>query len=358
MKNFRILTVALLFVASNLAIGSNVPKSKEFNKEFNVNENTKLVVKNKFGQVNIQNWDKSSIQINVVVKVDSRNESKATALLDAINVSLTKEDDKVLAITTFDDEFSRANRRLFQSSNNEISIDYTIKMPKYVDTKIENKFGDIFINELDSHLEVALKYGNIVVNKLTRGDAESLNEIQVSYGNASVVDANWAKFEVKYGKLIVENLVAGVVLSRYSKIDIENVSSLVLESKYDKYEVESVKNLVGESGYTVFSISELKNKFQLSAKYGDVKIQSVGKNFDEIVFEAAYTGFKAGIPESSSYKIDAFVSYGNVDLGDRKTRLNRIEKNTSVKLLGVVGTSSSPKSKVTLRMKYGNADLD
>jgi hypothetical protein len=357
MKSIRFFPVVLLLLTASSVLAKVVPQTKEYSSEFQVANNAKLLVENKFGQVNIQNWDKNAISIYVQVKVDNSNAARAKALLDAINVELSQDGDVVKAITAFNEEFSRANRKLFQMSSDELSIDYTIKMPRNVDAQIENKFGDIYINELNSHLAVELKYGNIKIDRLTRGDVEPLNTINVSYGNASIVEANWVKTELKYGKLDVQKLVAGVVISRYSKLSFANVSSLVFDSKYDKYEIGQINNLVGESGYTVFNIDKLNKKFNLRAKYGDVKIASVDANFENINFIAAYTGLKTSIPAGTSYLLNANVSYGKIDIGSAPSRLNRIEGNTSVELSGVVGESANPKAKVTIDMKYGNATL-
>ncbi|HDP75642.1 MAG TPA: hypothetical protein ENN49_07215 [Bacteroidales bacterium] len=357
MKSIRLFPVFLLLLTANSTLAKVVPQTKEYGREFQVTTNTKLVVGNKFGQINIQNWEKRIISIYVQVKVDNSNATRAKALLDAINVELSQDGDVIKAITKFNDKFSRANRKLFQMSSDELSIDYTIKMPKNVDVQIENKFGDIYINELSGHLALELKYGNIKIDRLTRGDVEPLNAINVSYGNASIVEANWVKTELKYGKLDVQKLVAGVVLSRYSKLSFASVSSLVLDSKYDKYEIGQINNMVGESGYTVFNIDKLNKKFNVRAKYGDVKIASVDANFENVNFNAAYTGLKASIPGGTPYLLNANVSYGKIDIGFAPSRLNRIERNTSVELSGVVGESVNPKAKVTIDMKYGNATL-
>lgn len=357
MKSISFFPIVMLTLIATTAQAKVAQLTKIYSRDFQVNDNARLLVENKFGQVNIQNWDKNSISIYVQVKVDNSNATRAKSLFDAISVELTQEGDVVKAITTFSDEFSRANRKLFQVSSDELSIDYTIKLPKSIDVQVENKFGDIYIDELNGHVEVELKYGNIKVGKLTRGDIEPMNTVNVSYGNASIVEANWIKAELKYGKLDIQKLTAGVLLSRYSKINLSDASSLVLDSKYDKYEIGQINNLVGESGYTVFNIDKLNKKFSLDAKYGDVKIVSVSPNFESITFDGAYTGFRTGIPSGTSYLLNANVSYGKVDLGNVPSKLNRIEGNTSLELSGVVGEWANPKAKVSINMKYGNATL-
>ncbi len=358
MKILKITAVSLLlFTITTTAIAGKVPQTKEYSKEFSITPNTKLRVDNRFGQVNIQNWNNPSISIYVLVKVDNGNAERTQELLKSIEVTLTQEDDLISAITKIDEDYIHKPRRLFQSTYNEISIDYTIKMPAYVDVSVINRFGDIFINELNGHLEVELKYGNLRINQLRRGDKEPLCHINLSYGNATIDEANWLKIDLRYGKIEVDELTASVILSRYSKIAIARSSSLVINSKYDKFELGEVNNITGESGYTTFIIDVLNKKFSLDAKYGDVKIANVSKNFEKIYFNGSYAGLTAGIPQDASYLLNARVSYGKVNLGDQPNKINRIESNTSIELNGAVGKNDNPRSRVNLNMRYGNAVL-
>lgn len=351
-------TLALLFMVSTCTFAAKGKVNKVFDKEFSVNAATKLYVQNKYGQINVENWDKNSISIHVDVRVDNSSDDKAKTMLDAIDVEFSETDNLVSAITRFNEDIMKSNKRLFSSiSTDDLSIDYLIKMPKNVDIELNHRYGDIFIDELTGKVAVELKYGNIKVNKFERGDAEPLNTMVIGYGNASIGEANWLKVEIRYGKLKIDKARAAVVLSKYSKISIDNISSLVVDSKYDTYNIGSTANLVGEAGYTVFSIDELTKKFNLTAKYGDVKISNVADNFESITFNAAYTGLKAGISPKAVYSIDAVVSYGSIKYDAPIAKVNRIEGNTSTEMDGVIGGSENAKSKVYIRMKYGNASF-
>jgi len=242
-------------------------------------------------------------------------------------------------------------------SNEEMSIDYMIKMPKHIEVDLNNRYGDIFINELSGKVLVDLRYGNIRINKLERGDAESLNSLSIAYGGATIGDVNWLKAEIKYGSLKIDKARAVVLMTKHSKVSIEKVNSVVVDSKYDGYSLGSVANIVGESGYTNFNITDLSKKFNLTSKYGDVKIVSVADNFESIVFNGAYTGLKAGISSKVSFKIDAVVSYGNIKFDAPTAKINRIEENTSTELNGLIGSSESTDSKVYVRSKYGSVTL-
>ncbi|MGE0078269.1 MAG: hypothetical protein AB7S48_10455 [Bacteroidales bacterium] len=358
MRAFRVISATLAFLLMvSCAFAAKGKLNKVYDREFNVNATTKLFIQNKYGQVNVENWDKNTISIHVEVKVDNASDDKAKIMLDAIDIEFSESNNVVSAITKFNEDLMRSHKRLFSSiSNDEMSIDYNIKMPKGNEVELNNKYGDIFINELSGKVLVNLKYGNIRVNKLDRGDADGLNTLVIGYGNATIGDVNWLKVEIKYGNITIDKARALVLLSKYSKVSVDNINSIVVDSKYDSYHLGTVANIVGESGYTSYSIKNLEKKFKLTTKYGGVKIGSVANDFDSIVFNGAYTGLKAGISSSASYKIDAEVAYGNLKFESSKAKVNRIEGNTNVEVNGVVGAESAS-SKVYIRSKYGSVSL-
>lgn len=357
----------LFFLAATLVLLLSTPfiskadseYNKVFDKEFAVKKSTSLYLKNKYGQINVENWDKNSISIHVEVTVENSNESKAKIMLDAINIVFSEDDDIVSAVTQFDEDIMNNNRRLFSSlSDQELSIDYKVLMPKYVGIDIVHKYGDIYMAEFTNKVRVELKYGNIKIQKLLRGDEDEINTLVLSYGAAEIGELGWAKIDVRYSNdIVIDKARALVVCSRYSGFKIGSVNSIVIDSKYDNFSIGPVANIVGESGYTSYDIEKLFSKFNLTTKYGDVKIKEVDDNFDNLTFNGSYTDFKAGIGSKASYNIDAKASYSSIKYYAQVTRVNRIEGNTSTEINGVVGEKTNPKAQVYIRTKYGNVNL-
>lgn len=360
MKAFLRISVTLFLLLSSLSgYSASLELSKQYDREFKVSPASKLYVENKYGQISIENWDKNAIAIHVDVKVENANAERAKSMLDAINVEFSETENLVSAITRFNEDIRKSSPRLFSSfSNAELSINYKIFMPKNIEVELLNKYGNIFVNELNARITVDLMYGNFKANKLGLGDSQPLSSITVGYGDVAISEANWLKVEMKYSNLNIEAAQAMVVLSKYSKVYLGRVNSLVLESKYDRYEVGSVMNLEGESGYTDFDISNLGKKFNLTTRYGNVKIIDVSDSFQSIRFEGAYTGLKAGINPNVSYRIDAEAAYGSINFSADKSSVNRIEDNTTIQVSGLVGTNSRTNAEVYIRMKYGNANLN
>src|SRR6056297_1780314 len=158
MKAHKFKSVLILFfiqiIIVTAAYSATDEFSKDLHKEFNADQNTLLFIENKFGDVNINNWDENKVVIDVTITVDHRNEDKAKELLEYIQVDITQEENTIKAITTIDKKFS---------------IDYDIKIPKNIHLDLENKYGNVFINEIYGHALVDVKYGNLKINKIIRG---------------------------------------------------------------------------------------------------------------------------------------------------------------------------------------------
>lgn len=359
MKRLLLLSATLVLLFAPYISKADGEYNKVFDKEFSTNANTSLYLKNKYGQINVENWDKNSISIHVEVTVENSNASKAKTMLDAIDIVFSEDGDIVSAITQFDEDIMNSNRRLFSSlSDQELNIDYKVLMPKNVGIDIVHKYGDIYMAEFTNKVRVELKYGNIKIQKLLRGDDDDINTLILSYGSASIGEVGWARFDVRYSNdIVIDKARAMVVCSRYSGFKIGSVNSIVIDSKYDNFSIGSVANVVGESGYTSYDVEKLFSKFNLTTKYGDVKISKVDDNFESIKFNGSYTGFKAGIDSKVSYNIDAKASYSSIKYYAPVAKVNRIEGNTSTEINGTVGEKSNPQADVYIRTKYGNVNL-
>ena len=358
MKSKKLLSVLLLtsLVVSTLGVVGQERVAKTYQKEFTLSNSSNVYLENRFGQMNIENWDKNSISIVIEIKVDYPEGSKADRLIKAINIEINQTGDNISAITQIDEDFMKSWNRIFSSDSKDFSIDWEVKVPKQTNIELVNKYGDIFINELTGKCKIDLKYGNLKANKISRENIDPLSSLTISYGNASIDEVNWFKADIKYAKLNITKAKAIVVVSKYSKVVIDQVSSVVSESKYDTYSIGTTANFVGEGGYTTYRFEELTKKFDLVVKYGDVRIDRVPATFESIKFNGGYTSINAGIDPTASYNLNADVSYGNLKFNSQG-RFNRFESNNGVEVDGLVGKDENTKSKVNIVVRYGSARL-
>lgn len=333
--------------------------SKNKHKEYDVNEQTVLVLSNKYGDVDITNWQQDKVSIDVTITVDHRREEKAKELLEDILVEINKQNNTIEAVTEFDKNFSRSGGLFnFGDDSKEFRIDYNVKIPRYMNLELENKYGDVFINEITGHADIAVKYGNLKANKILRDNSKPLSHVNLAYSNGSIGEVNWLKLTLKYtpNNCKIEKAKALIAVTKYSKLNVEQASSIVCESKYDNYRLGSLSNIVCEAKYTDFRVDQVTKKIDLVSEYGDFSVSNIPKGFEKIKVDNKYGKVDVGIDENASYQLKGEANYADIDFPSSGS-VSRIQKNTEMKVSGLVGKDENTESEVNITTKYGNVDL-
>jgi hypothetical protein len=351
--------VLLLFLIQILVISVAVSAPDEFSKnlhkEFNADQNTLLFIENKFGNVDINNWDKNQVVIDVTITVDHRNQDKAKELLEYIHVDISQEGNTIKAITTIDSKFSKWNFT-FSDSKKEFSIDYDIKIPKNIKLDLQNKYGNVFINEIYGHARVDVKYGNLKINKIIRSNKKPFSEVSLGYSRGTIDECEWLNVTLKYSKLEIEKSKALIAVTKYSQLNVGRASSIVCESKYDDYKIGIVNNFVGTAGYTELEFKEVSLLLDVDNRYGGISVDFIPKGFEKINIDNEYGGIKLGIDANASYQIKGYAKYANIDYPETGS-VSRMKESNSLFVEGTVGEDEKTKSEVYIQTKYGNVKL-
>jgi len=352
-KRFNILLIGVLLGLIPVLTSAQDQVTKEYHEEYATADYSKLILENKYGNVDIQNWDSPKIKIDVIVKVKHSNEEKAQKMLDRINVKFSTEGKSVKAETVFEDRFKS------NSGNNEFDINYAVQIPKSLDLELRNKYGHAFLDELSGHAQIDIKYGKLTVNKLSRGQVKPLNTVSLAYASGSSIgECSWLKANIKYSSLDIEKAKAFVGYTSYMKLSIDEASSVVIEGKYDGYRFGKLSNLVVNCSYSNIEVDELSKKLEADTKYGSCKIEYLPPTFESVNIEGGYTGFKIGLDEKASYELDAETSYGRISFHENGGKLSRIQESNKTAVYGRVGTDENPSASVRVRTKYGGVKLD
>jgi hypothetical protein len=346
--------VQILVITTAFAGGEEF--SKNLHKEYNADANTLLLIQNKFGNIDINNWDKNQVSIDVTITIDHHNEAKAKELIDYIDVKFNQTGNTIEAITEIDDKFSKWSSFSF-GDNKEFSIDYKINIPKDIKIDLSNKYGSVFINEISGHSKISVKYGNLKINKLSRENKKPLNEIYLGYSNGKIDECKWLNLTLKYSKLEIEECKALIAITKYSKLYVDRASSIVCESKYDEYRIGNIANFVTTSAYTDFDFDEISKKIEFDNRYGNISVDYVPKDFESINIENEYGDIDIAIDVNASYNLIGKAKYADIDFPE-EGRVNRIKESSSLSVDGLVGTNKETKSKVNIATKYGSVDLD
>jgi len=91
----------LLFLFSFTATSkrSGTEKSKEVKETHVITSKHKILIDNRFGEVNITSWEKNEISIDVQIRVKDGNERRAQELIDRIKIDIVITDNKIAVKT-------------------------------------------------------------------------------------------------------------------------------------------------------------------------------------------------------------------------------------------------------------------
>ena len=349
----------MIIAAQVTAVYGGQEVTKKYEELYPLTGTASVQIENRYGSIDIRNWEREEVSVEVVITVTHSNRETAERQLSNINVIFSHQNNTIKAVTEIDQRAGRLGSRLFSSGDEgqSIKIDYLVYAPKESDLNITNRYGDIFINEATGHTLLDLRYGNLQANRIIRDNTRPLSEINLAYSTkATVSNADWLKINMRYSDLVVEQCRALVVSSSYSKLKVDNASSIVAESRYGEFSMGNISNLVAEGAYTHFLVNRISNTLDIESRYGNVRVDNMPANFSKLSFVGSYANLRVGIDPDASYIIESTANYGNVNIPS-EGRVNRIVRSTQSTLSGIVGNEEAPSSTVDISTRYGNVDL-
>jgi len=356
MKKFIYKLVVILLLAPSLSFGANdtdtrQEKSKTIKKEFAVLKNATLSIRNKYGNISITTWDKNRVEITVVIKVKGNNLSAVEKKLRTINVDFNASSDWVSAKTIFE----KSSWSLWGNSNREsYQIDYTVKMPKSNNIKLNNDYGSIMIDDIDGTADINCDYGKIIIDKLNH----KTNNILLDYCSRSTI--NYMKsgtINVNYSKLTVDKSNRVKINSDYSNIHIGDANTVTYNADYGSITVEGVHNISGNSDYTNIRLGTISKNLNLEADYGSIKIKELAIGFDKAKISSEYVGITIGTKTNNNFNFKIDLQYSGFSFDKSNVELFKsIEKSSKKYYEGTYGRGKS-NSTLTIKSQYGGVRL-
>ncbi len=345
MKTFKlsITLLALLILPLAQSYAAVEEYGKTINKEFNVNKDATLDVSNKYGKVHITTWDKNVVKIDVKITVDVKTKEEADKLLNKINVVFNASSSKVEATTKMDTKNNKSTKKL--------SIDYTISMPASNDLDVTNKFGDVYINELDGKCNVDISYGSFNAGNLRH--VENNIDLQFSQGNIQYIER--ANMDLQYSEIEIEKSPKINFDSQFSEIELSKVGKLDVDSQYDTYIIKGVGELNMDSQFSTVKLGRLTSKLSLDIGYGAFKLGGVDKSFESINIDNQFGDIAIEFREGANFNFEADISMGDFNFPDGATITKKKKSYTSAEYTGSVGGGSS--AKVIIESQYGGVRL-
>jgi hypothetical protein len=298
-------------------------KVKNYTKTYSANADDILSIENRYGNVTVNTWNRNEFKVDVQIKVSAGSDDAASKILDNVNVSDSKNGSMVSFRTNIED-VKKSWYSVFQSGESKkMEINYTVYMPAKNELVIDDRYGSIFLPDLDGKVTINSSYGSFKAKALT-----NQSTIRVKYGNASIESLGNCAMQLSYGELTIGSVDALIADVSYSPIKIGKLhTSAAINLRYggglqigdlDR----TVKNLDITSSYSNVDIGlsgDENADFAIVTHYGDFNygghaVTITGKDADD--GEKGYhstKSYKGYIGKGNSGKTIAINSnYGNV----------------------------------------------
>jgi hypothetical protein len=315
--------LALLLPVLTVAFATAADKEhkREITKEFSVSSSPGLKIMNKYGNIRVIEGKENSITFKIEIIGKGNTEQLAKEYAETVSIDFSQNGNIVTAETKL---------KSINCNNCGRSINYTVIAPKSVSVDLENKYGNIYLEDVKTSAKIELQYGNLQANSLAE-----------------------TKLEIKYGKVDVKSGTELMLDSKYSEIKFGRLETMKADSKYDKFNIGTISNLILETAYTDVKIDKLNQRFLADDfKYCKLNISEVATNFSEIKINAAYSGLNIGLTKNHSFKASLYTRYGKIKANN--ITFNNVTLKKEDTIVGTAGSNSNPSATVDISASYGD----
>jgi hypothetical protein len=359
--NFKLLiTFNIMFLFFSTLNAQKESETRNFIRTVPVSEETSFEISNKYGTIQVTPWDRDSVFIRAEVKAYAPNHSRLDKMFDGVNINFTDSKFLVKAET----DFSQSISMIFESFkgmtsklisyDSRIEINYFVKAPEYITLRIDNKYGDVYLEKISGKCTVSLSNGSFKANSLGKATSLTLTfcDARINSIESGKINANFSDIDIGETDDIFINSIS-------SKFDIKNAVSVRVDSRKDKFYLDKADILSGTSYFTDYNVQDLSGEINLTTKYGNIDMDLIGKGFKSVDITSGYTDVNLNFEKGSSYNLEVRKINSFLVLPEKETNTERKIINEDKKeylIFGTVGSKPGNK-KVNIDATRGNIYL-
>ncbi len=343
----------LLFIAllTGTTVSAQDHKSKmNLSREFPTTRETTLDVENKYGKIQVVSWDEDRVVVDVEIKVSESSASKLRKLKEDISIDFTGTDSYIIVKSKFKSESGRIASELknvghtLSGDNKHVEINYTIKVPPYLEVVLKNKFGDIYMDDHNGDVEIGLSNGSLKANRL-----EGSSKIDLNFASGMIESLGSTTLNMSYSDLTLSSAGQLDVTSKSSKLDADSINVLKINSRRDKFRFQQLEYFYGEGNFTEIWIFDFIRETDLDLKYGKLTIQHVLPAFSRIDLKSEFTDVTLMFNKDCRYNFD-ILYHKKAVLRLPENLVNSTETNQGDDFIRAVGScgSKNPSARISI----------
>lgn len=281
--------VLVCWLLPNLA-QAQFTETKEINKHFKVSPETQIEITNKYGKIDIKNWDKDSVLFEIKIKVEEKKLSRLEDAVRGIEFDITDNDHFVIVRTNVDNnknslgkEIKRFKQTILKSDGN-IQVDFTVWMPNTNALKVDNKYGDIYIGDYHGDAEINLSNGNLKAHSFY-GETKLI----MNFADANINSIKQGQLECNFTDMYIKQAELLQITSKSSDFELNKIKELNAKSRRDKFRIREIDILKNKSTFSIFRIDKLNKEIIYRAEYGSIELEKAAPDFNNIFIESKST---------------------------------------------------------------------
>jgi len=298
---------------------------KNYSKTYSADANDVLSIENKYGNVTVNTWNRNEVKVDVQVKVSAGSDDATQKLLDNVNISDSKNG-SLISFRTIIGEVKSSWYSVFQGgSSKKMEINYTVYMPAKNELVIDDRYGAIYLPDLDGKVTINSAYGSLKAKSLTNEST-----LRVKYGNANIDNLNNSTIQLSYGELTIG----------------------------------SVNALTADVSYSPVKIARLHTSAAINLRYGGgLQIGDLDRAVKSLEIYSSYSNVDIGLSGDENADFAIVTRYGDFNYGDHAftiTAKNPDDEkgfHSTKSYKGYIGRANSGKS-ITINSSYGNVKFN
>ena len=191
-------------------------------------------------------------------------------------------------------------------SDGSVQVDYTVWLPGTNALKIENKFGDVYVDDYLGQIEINLSNGNLKAH-----DFEGETNLIMNFADADINALKTAQIECNFSEMYIKSSEELEIKSKSSEFEFNKANTLNIESRRDKFRLREVEVLKARSSFTGYRIETLIDHLNLRTEYGSLELGKADPDFSNITLESKSTDIDLYLNEDSNFAFE--LTFTNLD---------------------------------------------
>ncbi|MFT6866488.1 MAG: hypothetical protein ACJA08_001319, partial [Cyclobacteriaceae bacterium] len=285
-KNYQRFVFSLLLLCWSIGtLAQSTRMEKQFDRSFRASEGGRLDVYNKYGEVIVRVWNEDSVRVVVNIEASGKSSEIVQKNIGRIDVSFRAVGDLITVSTVvnkgsgmfkeFLSEVDDYSKSILGS--NGLTVNYEIWLPNDFNLNIENKFGNIYMADLDSRISIDLAHGDLKANKLNGQVSikHSFGKNNIDYIKNGTLSFKGAQSKIRDAQMLN-------IESSSSEIELDKVTYAQLNSRNDKIYIAEAQEIVGDGTFSDLNVGVITQSANLNFNYGDIYFTRIQRDFKSI----------------------------------------------------------------------------